>query len=125
MYKLKEETIQNIENQIERMLGIKYDDFIQLDDAEQRRLITEYHKKKGTKKSDYVIELIGSGEHSFPVRVKRWQRIMVGSGENSIFVRAGITPEEARRELDDRIDDALYSKPVAFVKKIGRRLKGR
>ena len=35
------------------------------------------------------------------------------------FVEAGLTPEESKR----RLDDMLYSKPVALVKKISRRLK--
>ena len=64
--------------------------------------------------------MIGSGENAIFTKVKKGERIMIGSGEDSCFVRAGITPEEARRELDDKID---YSKPVAFVKKLQRRLK--
>ena len=67
--------------------------------------------------------MIGSAENAIFTKVKKGERIMIGSGENSCFVRAGITSEEARRELDDKIDDAIYSKPVAFVKKLQRRLK--
>ena len=39
------------------------------------------------------------------------------------FVEAGLTPEESKRRLDDKIDEMLYSKPVTLVKKISRRLK--
>lgn len=67
--------------------------------------------------------MIGLGEHVIFTKVKKGERIMVGSGEHSCFVRAGITPVEARRELDDRLGDDIYCKPVAFVKKLQRRLK--
>ena len=39
------------------------------------------------------------------------------------FVEAGLTPQESKRRLDDKTDDMLYSKPVALVKKISKRLK--
>lgn len=42
---------------------------------------------------------------------------------DGMFVGAGLTQKESERRLDDRIDDMLYSKPVALVKKIRRRLK--
>ena len=67
--------------------------------------------------------MIGSGELSFFAKVKKGDHIMIGSGEDSCFVRAGISIEEARREIDDKIDDMLYCKPVAFTKKLQRRLK--
>ena len=41
------------------------------------------------------------------------------------FVIAGDTPEESRQRLEDRLDDAIYSKPVAFVKKLSRKIKNR
>ena len=123
MYELKEETKRNINYIIEKTLGIKYEEYEKLDCDEQRKLITEYHKKNKSKNSNEVIAMIGSGENAIFTKVKKGERIMIGSGEDSCFVRAGITPEEARRELDDKMDDAIYSKPVAFVKKLQRRLK--
>lgn len=47
---------------------------------------------------------------------------MIGSGGHSCFIKSGISLEESRNDLDNRIDDALYNKPVALVKKIQRRL---
>ena len=64
--------------------------------------------------------LIGSGEHSTFIKVKKGEKVMLSDGT---FVEAGLTPEESKRRLDDKIDDMLYSKPVALVKKISRRLK--
>lgn len=123
MYKLKPETMKNINYMFEKSLGITYDEYAKLDCDEQERLMSEYHKKNKGSKSDEVIAMIGSGENAIFTRVKKGETIMIGSGEDSCFVRAGITPEEARRELDDQIDDALYSKPVAFARKLQRRLK--
>ena len=48
---------------------------------------------------------------------------MVGSGEDAYFVRAGISFEEARQELNNKIDDAIYCRPVALVKKLQRRIR--
>lgn len=123
MYELKEETKRNIDYIFEKTLGIKYEEYEKLDCDEQKKLITEYHKKNKSKNSNEVIAMIGSGENTIFTKVKKGERIMIGSGEDSCFVRVGITPEEARRELDDKVDDAIYSKPVAFVKKLQRRLK--
>lgn len=61
-------------------------------------------------KNDEVLMMIGSGEDSAFIKV------MLDDGT---FVEAGLTQEESKR----RIDDMLYSKPVALVKKINRRLK--
>ena len=64
--------------------------------------------------------MIGRGEHSTFIKVKKGERVMLSDGT---FVEAGLTPEESKRRLDDKIGDMLYSKPIALVKKISRRLK--
>ena len=69
--------------------------------------------------------MIGSGENALFTKVKKDKKIMIGSGESSCFVRAGISPKEANQESNDRIDDIFYSKPVAFVKKLQRRFKNK
>ena len=71
-------------------------------------------------KNDEVLMMIGSGEDSDFIKVKKGKKVMLDDGT---FVEAGLTQEESKRRLDDRIDDMLYSKPVALVKKINRRLK--
>ena len=38
------------------------------------------------------------------------------------FAEAGLTIEEERNRLEDDLDDVIYSKPVALVKKIQRRV---
>ncbi len=46
--------------------------------------------------------------------------------EDGTFVRAGDTLEESRARLEDRLDNLVYSnsKPVAFVKRLQRIIKG-
>ena len=105
---------------LERELGIPYEEFDKLDCDEQHKIL-QVHKKilKPTKK-DEVLMMIGSGEHSIFIKVKKSERVILSDGT---FVEAGLTPEESKRRLDDKIDDMIYSKPVALVKKISRRLK--
>ena len=112
-----------INESIKRELGITYDEFELLDFDEQQRLIEQNRqKKRKNNKNDFVRVMIGSGEDSIFVLKKRGERYMLSDGT---FVIAGDSPEESRARLEDRIDDAIYSKPVAFVKKLSRRIKNR
>ena len=104
-----------------RELGIPYDIFEQLDPDEQQRLM-EQHRKENKMNSNEVTVMIGSGEGAIFVKKKRGERYMLSDGT---FVRAGDTPEQSKARIDDRLDDIVYSKPVAFVKKLTRRIKGR
>lgn len=123
MYNLKVETKRNIENFFQGNFHISYEEYSNLPEYEKRKLINKYQKKHKLYKRNKVLVMIGSGEHAIFRRVKKGEKVWITSGNQSCFVRAGITPEESRRRLDDRLDDAIYSKPVAFVKKLQRRLK--
>ena len=105
---------------LERELGIPYEEFDKLDCDEQHKILQAHKKILKSTKKDEVLMMIGSGEHSIFIKVKKGERVMLSDG---IFVEAGLTPEESKRRLDDKIDDMLYSKPIALVKKISRRLK--
>ena len=105
---------------LERELGIPYEEFDKLDCDEQHKILQAHKKILKPAKKDEVIMLIGSGEHSTFIKVKKGEKVMLSDGT---FVEAGLTPEESKRRLDDKIDDMLYNKPVALVKKISRRLK--
>ncbi len=106
-----------------RELGIPYDIFEQLDFDEQQKLI-EHNRQQKRKQSNNkkVRVMIGSGEDAIFVKKKRGERYMLADGT---FFRAGDTPEESRARLEDRLDDAIYIKPVVFVKKLSRRIKNR
>lgn len=104
---------------LERELGIPYEEFDKLDCDEQHKIL-KAHKRILKKNKEEVLMMIGSGEDSAFIKVKKGKKIMLSDGT---FVGAGLTQEESERRLDDRIDDMLYSKPVALVKKIRRRLK--
>lgn len=105
---------------LERELGIPYEEFNRLDCDEQHKILQTHRKNLKPIKKDEVLMMIGSGEHSTFVKVKKGERVMLSDGT---FVEAGLTPEESKRRLDDKIDEMLYSKPVTLVKKISRRLK--
>ena len=66
--------------------------------------------------------MIGSGEHAIFVNKIRGERYMLADGT---FVRAGDTPEQSRNRLEDRMDNVIYSKPVASIKKLSRRIRNR
>ena len=120
---LKQETKDNISKIIKNALGISYEEFEQLDFDEQQELIAMHKKKIKMRNSKEVTIMIGSGENSIFTKVKKGKRIMIGSGEHSCLVRAGISPEEEKQELNNKIDDAIYSRPVALVKKLQRRIR--
>ena len=118
---MKEEVKKIINDEIKRKLGITYDEFEKLNFYEQQRII-EQHRKKKKSNSKYVRVMIGSGEYSMFVKKKRGERYMRDDGT---FAIAGNTIEDSRKRLDDMIDDAMYSKPIAFVKKLTRKIKNR
>lgn len=109
-------------------LGITYDEFELLDFDEQQRLIEKNSQemKKNNKKNNkkkYVIVMIGSGEEAIFIRKKRGERHLMLS--DCTYIKAGDTPEEYRARTEDRLDDAIYSIPVAFIKKLIRKVKNR
>ena len=55
------------------------------------------------KSKDEVRVMIGSGEHSIFIKVPRGKRIMIGSGEHSMFIKAGVSP----RSINERFDDLI------------------
>lgn len=118
---MNDEIRKSIDETIKRELGMSYDEFESLDFDEQQELIEQNRKKKKSNSND-VIVMIGSGEYAIFVKKKCGERYILDDG---MFVIAGDTPEQSRNRLDDRIDDAIYSKPVAFVKKLARRINNR
>ena len=125
---LKEQTdesemVERTNRTLIRELGMPYDIFELLDFDEQQKLIENNRRKKAKKfNSDMVTVMIGSGEDAIFVEEKRGERYMLADGT---IVIVGDTPEESRARLEDRLDDAIYSKPIAFVKKLSRRIKNR
>ena len=120
---MNHETRKNIEDTIEEKLGISYQEYELLDFDEQQSLLQEYRKKQKSKKSDdFVDVMVGYGEFSTFTKVKKGEKVMTRYGN---IMEAGLTLEEEQQRLEDRMDDAMYSKPVAFVRKLTRRIKNR
>ena len=113
------EYLNHLDEQLKRYYGISYDEFEQLSFDEQERLVEE-RRRKNKHKSDTVTVMIGSGENAMFIRKKRGERYMLFDGT---MVRAGDSPEQYRARIEDKYDDLMYSKPVAFVKKLTRRIK--
>ena len=115
-YSLSEETKKNINYAFKEKLGITYDEFEKLDIDEQQKLIKE--QRKNNKKEEYITMMIGSGEHSAFIKVKKGEKVMLNDGT---FVIAGSTPEEEmehiNKELDKMIDKPIKKTLNIFKKK--------
>lgn len=59
------------------------------------------------KEKEQVRVMIGSGDSASFIKVNKGDRVMIGSGEDACFIEAGLTPEESRKRLDDRIDEII------------------
>ena len=82
-----------------------------------------YHKNNKSRKNDSVRVMVGMGENSTFMKTKKGNRVMIGSGDDSCLIKVGISLEESRNEIDDKIDDVIYTKPVAFVKKLQGKIR--
>ncbi len=102
-------------------IGITYEEFEKLSFDKQLRIIEQHRQQKIKQLNNKKVRvMIGSGEHAIFIKKNRGERYMLDDGT---FVRAGDTPEDRRARLEDKLDDIAYSKPVAFVKKLQRRIK--
>ena len=118
---LKPEILDSISRTIENEIGMTYKEFEKLNFDEQQRIIEQHRQQKGKQSNNKKVRvMIGSGENAIFIKKNLGERYMLDDGT---FVRTGDTPEESRARLEDRLDDIAYSKPVAFVKKLQRRIK--
>ena len=118
---LKTEIMDIISRTLENEIGMTYEEFVKLNFDEQQRIIEQHRQQKRKQSNNKTVGvMIGSGENAIFVKKNRGERYMPDDGT---FARAGDTPEESRARLEDRLDDMVYSKPVAFVKKLQRRIK--
>ena len=96
--------------------------FSKLDFYEQQKLLNKYRQKQKKKSDKHVDVMVGYGEFSSFVKVKKGEQVMTRYGN---IIEAGLTREEEQQRLEDDLDDIIYSKPVAFVKKLQRRINKR
>lgn len=105
-------------------LGMSYDEFERLDCDEQQLILNEYHRRNPQKKSDEVLVMIGSGENAIFVKKKRGERYLVTSGDSSYFAIAGETVEDQMRRIDKTLDLQTKS-PIEKVKQKIKSLRGK
>ena len=115
LYNLQEVTMKNIENYIENKFGISYQEYEQLDFAEQQKLIKKNQRKN---KSNKVIVMSDNGDNTLFYRVKKGQKVLVGTDEHGTFIEAGITPQESLNEVNQALDEIAYGKILSRVKRI-------
>ena len=72
------------------------------------------------KKNEKVDVMVGYGELVTFEEVNKGDLVMTRYGN---IVESGLTREEERQRIEDELDDILYSKPTALVKKIQRKMK--
>lgn len=124
IYRLSDKTMNSINNIFEDKLGMSYEEFDKLDFDEQQGLIKENRETNKTSKSDYVRVMVGSGEHSTFINVKRGERVMLDDGT---FIIAGETPEKSEEKINEKLDKIINesntgkSKILSLFKKINRR----
>ena len=120
---LYEKILENINTKWLATLGISYDEYSKLPIEDQQRILNEYrikNQKRINKESNFVMN--GYGEHSIFVDIKKGEEVMVRYGN---FIEAGLTQEEEQRRLEDDIDNIIYCAPIAFIRKIQRRIRKR
>jgi hypothetical protein len=71
-------------------------------------------------KKEKLDVMVGYGELATFERVNKGDLVMTRYGN---IVEAGLTREEERQRIEDELDDILYSKPTALMKKIQRKMK--
>ena len=104
LYRLSDKTINSINNIFEDKLGMSYEEFDKLDFDEQQGLIKENRETNKTSKSDYVRVMVGSGEHSTFINVRRGERVMLADGT---FIIAGESPEESEEKINEKLDNII------------------
>lgn len=113
-----------VKEDIEKKIGMNYDEFMALDFEEQQKIIHKQHKRP--KIGRRILQMIGSGENALFVTVRKGEKIFVTSGDETIIVEAGLTPQEAQKRMEKRYKKVLRRSSrmwvflVEFIKIIGR-----
>ena len=102
--KLSQEIMDKINDDVYKATGMSYEEFSNLDNEKQQEIMREYHKKNKCKlfrKKDRTLVMLGSGESTIFVKVKKGDKVMLSDGT---VVEAGITLEEYRRRQEKRLN---------------------
>ncbi len=78
--------------------------------------------KESNEDDDLDFVIFGYGNNSVIDEVKKGEKVMVRYGN---IIEVSLTRALYKQKLEDDLDDIIYSKPVAFVKKMVRNVKNR
>lgn len=96
---IKNKTIRDRVNEtLLNTIGMSYDEYELLDFDEQRRVMTEYHKKHPNK-SKRVTVMIGGGDSSLFIKTNKGKKILTADGH---YI-AGETLEENKERWENSI----------------------
>ena len=102
MFELDDSIKKIIDEKIQKNLGLSYEEYSNLDIDEQQQLMKIYHEKKNHKKSKNTLVMIGIGENTTFIKVKRGDKVMLFDGT---MIKAGETIEEYQKKLEERYDE--------------------
>ena len=107
------------DDKFEKKFGMTYEEFNKLSFDEQRKIV-ESNRKNRKKDEDTSSVMVGYGDNSVVTDVHKGDEVIVRYGN---VVETGLTREETKERLEDDLDEALYNRTVAFVKKLTRKIK--
>jgi len=120
----KPKAVDVCKNKLERILGIPYQEFEELDMDLREEIIKEARNKNKLtdKESDLVTKMIGNGEHAIFLKRKKGTKVGIGSEEYSCIIEAGLSPEEREKRTNKKIDELFGKKSVKEkIKRIFRK----
>jgi len=120
--KLDDKIVKQINDDIYRIAGMSYEEFMMLDFDVQQEIIKEYHKKNNKKclfkKKENPTVMIGSGEDAIFMDVKKGSKVMLFDGT---IVEAGRTIDEYRNRQEKRLNEITKVSVKERVKSLFRR----
>ncbi len=123
--KLQQKTLDSINSTLLSTIGLTYSEYEKLDFDEQQELIRKYHesnKKKNKNRKGHLV-MFGAGENSIFMEIEKGKKVMINDG---IIMEVGLDSKENEKiisdQLSDMFDDKTYTKPVATVKKLLRKI---
>lgn len=113
---LADKVIENLNNILLKEINITYNQFEELDYDEQQKILKVLRNKNEKKKvSNKEIVMIGSGENSIFVRMNKGQKVMLSDGT---IYEVGLTKEEFNKRLERKMQKVIKKSPIEKIKSL-------